>query len=502
MPQSVPELQCPDRAGAASRACRGLHDDARADTRHLPADVLRQMQATYAQPFDDVVVHRGARAHAMNLALGSLACTLGNHIYFRRGAYAPHTAAGRTLIAHELAHVVQKRRGRGMRADEPVRPADVAALELEADLGALAASRGARFECRLRDAALRPARWGCAGHFYSVYLAYLNAQASEKDAFKTALYCWLPDQVEELDAKHLFLDYQFRTALTAGSYARFPGATGVPLGVAQQIGSEREYYEMIHRGIHCLNGADAKKESALRAKVLQNGNLNFLLRGVAHHPFGDSYAHRDFENPKVMYGVGIGHGTDLGHPDEPWHQDRGPIFLDYIADLQVVASAWTKKAPIVPIGALQLALDPVLHSTCRTPPHAKGTLRKVYAQPLPGKVAPPGGPQRPAGSPQLMVPNSDKYYTKALEMSDCAGVGDERGCCDHLKRVAAELVGRPIRHPWYDPVREPQPWRDYYREHKPLIDANVQPGTTQEATIEQTLATIRSVARGWNLMPR
>ena len=42
---------------------------------------------------------------------GAYAATIGADIYFRTGCYAPHTAAGLWLLAHEVAHVVQQRRG-------------------------------------------------------------------------------------------------------------------------------------------------------------------------------------------------------------------------------------------------------------------------------------------------------------------------------------------------------------------------------------------------------
>lgn len=471
---------------------------AHAPVQALPRRLRRQMEAAFAQPFDDVLVHHTPLAHALNEALGSQALTIGRHLLFRHGAYAPDTAPGRHLLAHELAHVVQKRLGRRSRSAM----AGAAALEREADRAAHAVSLGLPFECRLADHALRPAPWGCAGHFYAVYLAYLNAQASDKDAFKTALYCWLPDQVEELDAKHLFLNHvALSTSLYAGT-AGFPGSTGLPYGTVRQIDSDRDYYQLIHRGIHCLNGGDSAKETEARTRVLQDSGLSFLLRGVAHHPFGDSFAHRNFSNPKVMYDVGIGHGTDLGHPDEPWSPDRGPIFLDYVGALQDVATAWTRKPPLVPIAALKLALDPVLHMSCRTPAHTKAALKATYLAPLSVIGEPTGREARAAGAPALILPDNDRHFVKALELSDCAAVGDETACCDHIKRVAADLVGRPMRQPWYDPVREPRPWIDYYREHKPLVDANVVPAGTQEETAQQVLTSIRAAAKTWVLMPR
>jgi hypothetical protein len=44
-------------------------------------------------------------------AWGARALTVGSDIYFRSGAYAPDTPAGLWLLAHEVAHVVQQRRG-------------------------------------------------------------------------------------------------------------------------------------------------------------------------------------------------------------------------------------------------------------------------------------------------------------------------------------------------------------------------------------------------------
>jgi Domain of unknown function (DUF4157) len=44
-------------------------------------------------------------------AFGARALSVGADIYFRDGAFAPHTRDGLRLLAHEVAHVVQQRRG-------------------------------------------------------------------------------------------------------------------------------------------------------------------------------------------------------------------------------------------------------------------------------------------------------------------------------------------------------------------------------------------------------
>jgi len=73
--------------------------------------VRRFMEARFAQDFGDVRVHRGADAQASAGDLRAMAYTTGSHIVFAPGAYQPQAPEGRRLLAHELSHVVQQRRG-------------------------------------------------------------------------------------------------------------------------------------------------------------------------------------------------------------------------------------------------------------------------------------------------------------------------------------------------------------------------------------------------------
>ena len=54
-------------------------------------------------------VHADPLAAESARAVNAVAYTVGSHIVFGAGAYSPSTGAGRSLIAHELAHVVQQR---------------------------------------------------------------------------------------------------------------------------------------------------------------------------------------------------------------------------------------------------------------------------------------------------------------------------------------------------------------------------------------------------------
>lgn len=62
------------------------------------------MEAAFGHDFAAVRVHTDART----LAAGARATTVGDDVHFAPGAYAPGTAEGRHLLAHELAHVVQQ----------------------------------------------------------------------------------------------------------------------------------------------------------------------------------------------------------------------------------------------------------------------------------------------------------------------------------------------------------------------------------------------------------
>jgi hypothetical protein len=101
-----------------------------------------------AEPdLSEIRIHR-AGADGPFAAWGSAAMTVGSDIYIRADCYAPETRAGLWLLAHEVAHVVQQRRGpveavplTGGWAVGPCRGAE----EREADAAADAVLAGRRF---------------------------------------------------------------------------------------------------------------------------------------------------------------------------------------------------------------------------------------------------------------------------------------------------------------------------------------------------------------------
>ncbi len=74
----------------------------------LPNQVCAPMEQAFGADFSRVRVYTDSAAHANTKALQAKAFTDGNNIVFGHGYYAPETLAGKKLLAHELAHVVQQ----------------------------------------------------------------------------------------------------------------------------------------------------------------------------------------------------------------------------------------------------------------------------------------------------------------------------------------------------------------------------------------------------------
>ena len=74
------------------------------DVIQSPASVLPGSQAD----FSGVRIHTGPQAAASSRAVNAKAYTVGQHIVFGEGRFAPGSSAGQKLLAHELAHTVQQ----------------------------------------------------------------------------------------------------------------------------------------------------------------------------------------------------------------------------------------------------------------------------------------------------------------------------------------------------------------------------------------------------------
>ncbi len=108
----------------------------------LPAGLRVQMEQSFGADFGGVRVHQGGEAGA----LGAHAYAQGENLHFAPGQYNPGSSSGKALIGHELAHVVQQRRGKVAVPQGKAGPyAQVNAdrgLEAEADRAGAAAAAG------------------------------------------------------------------------------------------------------------------------------------------------------------------------------------------------------------------------------------------------------------------------------------------------------------------------------------------------------------------------
>jgi hypothetical protein len=120
----------------AKQTVRTKREGARISEGEAPAtvdDVLRSpgepldtatrafFEPRFVADFSDARIHRDDQATRSAQDVGARAYTVGKHLVFAPGAYAPTEDAGRRLIAHELSHVVQQGQNRaaGIQRDTP-----------------------------------------------------------------------------------------------------------------------------------------------------------------------------------------------------------------------------------------------------------------------------------------------------------------------------------------------------------------------------------------------
>ncbi|HET7113824.1 MAG TPA: DUF4157 domain-containing protein [Pyrinomonadaceae bacterium] len=102
----------------------------------LDSHAKTRLQSAFGADFSNVRVHTDATAQQLSDSLNAHAFTIGTDIAFGPGEYQPGTVIGDTLIAHELAHVMQQG---GSSSVQPQRRANDSDLDADADRSALGA---------------------------------------------------------------------------------------------------------------------------------------------------------------------------------------------------------------------------------------------------------------------------------------------------------------------------------------------------------------------------
>jgi len=114
-----------------------VHEVLRSPGDPLDAAPRAVMEQRFGHDFSQVRVHTDARAVESVQAVNALAYTVGRHVVFGAGRYAPRTGEGQRLLAHELTHVVQQNRFSGLARE-------VSAPAASPDMGEREAERAAQ----------------------------------------------------------------------------------------------------------------------------------------------------------------------------------------------------------------------------------------------------------------------------------------------------------------------------------------------------------------------
>ncbi|MCX6676987.1 MAG: DUF4157 domain-containing protein [Methanothrix sp.] len=96
--------------GAAADLQRSLAQ-ARGNGRPLADMVRSRMEGAFGVDFSSVRVHSDAQADRLSRSIQARAFTRGQDIFLRQGEYRPESSEGQRLLAHELTHVVQQKKG-------------------------------------------------------------------------------------------------------------------------------------------------------------------------------------------------------------------------------------------------------------------------------------------------------------------------------------------------------------------------------------------------------
>jgi uncharacterized protein DUF4157 len=112
------QLRLSRDASSAAQSSLELSSDVH-DVVNSPGEPLDTATRAFMEPrfgvdFSRVRIHSDERAVASAHSLNARAYTVGSHIVFGAGEYAPSAEAGQQLLAHEMAHVVQQNEGGGL----------------------------------------------------------------------------------------------------------------------------------------------------------------------------------------------------------------------------------------------------------------------------------------------------------------------------------------------------------------------------------------------------
>ena len=120
--EEVQAKELPGQVPALDRGLEGRLQALRGGGRPLAATERAFFEPRFGADFATVRLHTGGEAAQLARAVSARAFTVGREVVLGAGEYAPASAAGRRLLAHELTHVVQQS-GRASAVQQAGRPA-------------------------------------------------------------------------------------------------------------------------------------------------------------------------------------------------------------------------------------------------------------------------------------------------------------------------------------------------------------------------------------------
>lgn len=131
--------------GTLDRGTSTTIEQGRSSGRPLPALVRARMETAFGASFSAVRIHDDEQSAELNDAVSARAFTTGEDIFFGRNQFAPQSPAGEQVLAHELAHTLQRPGG------------DVQRWPFKKDDAATAAGKVAMRDQNARDKARKKA---------------------------------------------------------------------------------------------------------------------------------------------------------------------------------------------------------------------------------------------------------------------------------------------------------------------------------------------------------
>jgi hypothetical protein len=163
----------------------------------LDSNVQAKMEQGFGVDFSGVQLHTDHGAARIAERIGASAFSVGEHIAFAQGEYRPGTREGDTLLAHELAHVVQQR-GSGAH----YHAASEQALELDAD--AAAESVVSKLWRRAKGGARQSGKGPQLKSGLRVQRRIVNYHLQNQTGFPTCVYC-ICTREPGVESKELFV---------------------------------------------------------------------------------------------------------------------------------------------------------------------------------------------------------------------------------------------------------------------------------------------------------